>query len=140
MEISVREVSQPLPIDAQNGDSFYADERWLNLIQTVYGFNVTRLEVRGEVTALYVASCRYARSVARSLGGVSCRCRFRTLWHGRRPTAQPRISWSTRRSNWGADTARAILSFALARRRFSRSVKISSPPITTSLATVSGSR
>lgn len=52
MEIPVREGSQSLPIDTQNGDSFYADERWLNLIQTVYGFTVTRLEVRGEDGAL----------------------------------------------------------------------------------------
>lgn len=52
MDVPVQEVIQALPGGAQSGTGFYSDERWLNLIQTVYGFTVTRLEVRGADGAL----------------------------------------------------------------------------------------
>ncbi len=130
MEIPVREVSQPLPIDTQNGDSFYADERWLNLIQTVYGFTVTRLEVRGEDGALrgFLPVCALSSPLT---GRRIVSLPFSDTCGMMATTRQPRINCSTRQSNWGTDTAPGILSFALAPRRFSRSVKISSPPITT---------
>jgi CelD/BcsL family acetyltransferase involved in cellulose biosynthesis len=32
---------------AQGGDSFFSDERWMNVIQAIYGYRVTRLEARG---------------------------------------------------------------------------------------------
>lgn len=40
-------ISQPLAAHAPGGNGFYQDERWLDLIQSIYGFTVTRLEVRG---------------------------------------------------------------------------------------------
>lgn len=52
MEIPVREFGQPVVDVAQSGNDFYADERWLDLIQTVYGYRVTRLVVRGADGAL----------------------------------------------------------------------------------------
>lgn len=51
MDVPVRDVSQHLAVSAQ-GDGLYSDERWLDLIQTVYGYTVTRLEVRGRDGAL----------------------------------------------------------------------------------------
>lgn len=47
MEVPVQDVSQTPAAQTQHGDEFYSDVRWLDLIQTVYGFTVTRLEVRG---------------------------------------------------------------------------------------------
>lgn len=47
MEAPIQDFSQTPPAQAQSGDGFYSDARWLDLIQTVYGFAVTRLEVRG---------------------------------------------------------------------------------------------
>lgn len=47
MEVPVQEFSQKPSSHGQSGDGFYSDERWLDLIQTVYGYTVTRLEVRG---------------------------------------------------------------------------------------------
>lgn len=52
VEVPVQEFGETLTADAQSGDAFYADERWLDLIQTVYGFRVTRLEARGADGAL----------------------------------------------------------------------------------------
>lgn len=47
MEVPVHDVSLTPAAQTQHGDEFYSDARWLNLIQTVYGFTITRLEVRG---------------------------------------------------------------------------------------------
>jgi CelD/BcsL family acetyltransferase involved in cellulose biosynthesis len=32
---------------ARGGDTFFSDERWMDVIQTIYGYRVTRLEARG---------------------------------------------------------------------------------------------
>jgi FemAB-related protein (PEP-CTERM system-associated) len=48
VEISVQELNEPKPRNAQSGDRFYTDERWQDLIASVYGFSITQLEVRGE--------------------------------------------------------------------------------------------
>lgn len=45
--VPVQESHQTLPAEYRGGDGFCFDERWLNLVQTVYGYQVTRLEVRG---------------------------------------------------------------------------------------------
>ncbi|HEU5349250.1 MAG TPA: GNAT family N-acetyltransferase, partial [Ktedonobacterales bacterium] len=47
MEAPVQGFGQGLADEAQSSGGFYTDERWLDLIQTVYGYRVTRLEVRG---------------------------------------------------------------------------------------------
>jgi FemAB-related protein (PEP-CTERM system-associated) len=47
VEAPVQDFSQTPSAQAQGGDGFYSDARWLDLIQAVYGFAVTRLEVRG---------------------------------------------------------------------------------------------
>lgn len=59
MEVPVQEIGQGLAGDAQGGTAFYSDERWLNLIQTIYGYTVTRLEVHGADGALrgYLPVC-----------------------------------------------------------------------------------
>lgn len=41
------EISQTLSVQGPSGNGFYMDERWLDLIQSIYGFNVTRVEVHG---------------------------------------------------------------------------------------------
>ncbi|HEX5548952.1 MAG TPA: hypothetical protein VFX24_16220, partial [Ktedonobacterales bacterium] len=59
MEVSVQGISQPLSAHAPSGTGFYTDERWLDLIQSIYGYTVTRLEVRGSDGALrgYLPVC-----------------------------------------------------------------------------------
>jgi CelD/BcsL family acetyltransferase involved in cellulose biosynthesis len=59
LEVSVQELSQPLSTQSPSGNGFYTDERWLDLIQSIYGFTVTRLEVRGSDGSLqgYVPVC-----------------------------------------------------------------------------------
>lgn len=52
MDVPVREVTHIMDGGIKTGDAFYADERWLDLIQSVYGFRVTRLEARGSDGAL----------------------------------------------------------------------------------------
>jgi CelD/BcsL family acetyltransferase involved in cellulose biosynthesis len=47
VEVLVQESRQLTPDNPLSGDRFFCDERWLNLVQTVYGYQVTRLEVRG---------------------------------------------------------------------------------------------
>ena len=47
MEVSVQGINQLLSDHAPSGNGFYTDERWLDLIQSIYGYTVTRLEVRG---------------------------------------------------------------------------------------------
>jgi CelD/BcsL family acetyltransferase involved in cellulose biosynthesis len=47
LEVSVHGFSQTLSAQAPSSNGFYTDERWLDLIQSIYGFTVTRLEVRG---------------------------------------------------------------------------------------------
>lgn len=47
MEVSVQGFSQTLSAQAPSSNGFYTDERWLDLIQSIYGFTVIRLEVRG---------------------------------------------------------------------------------------------
>jgi CelD/BcsL family acetyltransferase involved in cellulose biosynthesis len=59
LEVSVPEYSLALSIQGPSGNGFYMDERWLDLIQSIYGFNVTRLEARGSDGALrgYLPVC-----------------------------------------------------------------------------------
>jgi CelD/BcsL family acetyltransferase involved in cellulose biosynthesis len=52
LEVSVHGFSQTLSAQAPSSNGFYTDERWLDLIQSIYGFTVTRLEVRGSDGAL----------------------------------------------------------------------------------------
>ena len=52
MDVPVREVTHVMDASIKTGDAFYADERWLDLIQSVYGFRVTRLEARASDGAL----------------------------------------------------------------------------------------
>ena len=47
MDVSAPEAQRMSSADFQQGDPFYSDERWLDLIQAVYGFRVTRIEARG---------------------------------------------------------------------------------------------
>ena len=56
------------------GDAFYTDERWLDLIQSVYGFRVTRLE---------------ARSTGGELRGVLPVCALSSPLTGRRVVSLP---------------------------------------------------
>jgi CelD/BcsL family acetyltransferase involved in cellulose biosynthesis len=48
-EATVEILAQPTHASAeiQGGDGFFTDKRWMNVIETVYGFQVTLLEVRG---------------------------------------------------------------------------------------------
>jgi FemAB-related protein (PEP-CTERM system-associated) len=48
VDVFVRDSRQSAPTAPTARDAFYADERWLDLIQSVYGFRVTRLEARGD--------------------------------------------------------------------------------------------
>jgi len=52
LEVSVQGISQPLSAHAPSDNGFYTDERWLDLIQSIYGYTVTRLEIRGNDGAL----------------------------------------------------------------------------------------
>ena len=47
MNVLTQESQLAASAEAQGGDSFFSDERWLNVIQSVYGYRVTRLEARG---------------------------------------------------------------------------------------------
>lgn len=47
MEVTLPTSSQTRPTQIQSSKGFYADERWLDLIQSCYGYAVTRLEARG---------------------------------------------------------------------------------------------
>jgi CelD/BcsL family acetyltransferase involved in cellulose biosynthesis len=47
LEVSVQGIGHTMSAQAQLSNEFYTDERWLDLIQSIYGFTVTRLEVRG---------------------------------------------------------------------------------------------
>jgi hypothetical protein len=68
VEILVQESRQPTPDIRLAGDRFFRDERWLNLVETVYGYQVIRLEVRGSDGKLPysrpAATYRYALSAA----------------------------------------------------------------------------
>ncbi len=48
MNVLVPESRLAAAAGAQSGDSFFSDERWLNVIQTIYGYRVTPLEYRGD--------------------------------------------------------------------------------------------
>ncbi|MGO8948461.1 MAG: lipid II:glycine glycyltransferase FemX [Ktedonobacterales bacterium] len=47
MEALISESYSIMPARSRSGDEFFCDERWLSLVETVYGFRVIRLEVRG---------------------------------------------------------------------------------------------
>ncbi len=47
MEALVHEPNSMIPPESGSGDEFFADERWLDLIQTVYGYRVIRLKLTG---------------------------------------------------------------------------------------------
>jgi FemAB-related protein (PEP-CTERM system-associated) len=52
VDVTAPESLPTSPGGVQKADAFYADARWLDLIQSVYGFRVTRLEARGSDGAL----------------------------------------------------------------------------------------
>jgi CelD/BcsL family acetyltransferase involved in cellulose biosynthesis len=75
VEVLVQESHQLTPGTPPTGDRFFCDERWLNLVETVYGYQVTRLEVRG--------------SDGRSSSGYLPICALRSPLTGRRVVSLP---------------------------------------------------
>jgi FemAB-related protein (PEP-CTERM system-associated) len=59
VEVQIQECRQEALAEISGSDTFFTDERWLGLIETVYGFQVTQLEVRGAGGALrgYLPVC-----------------------------------------------------------------------------------
>ncbi len=132
MEVSVQEISQVQSAHAPRGNGFYTDERWLDLIQSTYGFTVTRLEAHSSDGALqgYLPVCALTspltgRRIVSLPFSDTC-----PLVAADSATAHRLVDQAI---ELGKSNARVMSSCVLVRQRFSKGAMISSPLTTSSV-------